>query len=154
MMHFWDNPIYPPPLSAVLSTWTEPETCLDKVTWWHFQSTSKEVIWSKTFLNFMQGLKSAILAKMKNSQNGTFEPMHEIQKIFWPKAFFSSIMKMATWKNILNLSKGQPNPGFVQEKVQKGDFLKKPMWENPCFTLTRLDSISDPKFSSIWSDQT
>jgi hypothetical protein len=35
---------------------------LDKVTWWHFQSTSKEVIWSKQFLNYMHGLKSAILA--------------------------------------------------------------------------------------------
>jgi hypothetical protein len=32
------------------------------VTWWHFQSTSKEVIWPKTFLNYMHGLKSAILA--------------------------------------------------------------------------------------------
>ena len=35
---------------------------LDKVTWWHFKSTSKEVIWPKTFLNYMHGLKSAILA--------------------------------------------------------------------------------------------
>ena len=26
----------------------------------------------------MQGLKSATLAKLKNSQNGTFEPVHEI----------------------------------------------------------------------------
>ena len=34
-------------------------------------------------------------------------------------------MKMATRKNIHNLSKGPPNPGFMQEKVQKGDFLKK-----------------------------
>ena len=24
-----------------------------------------------------------------------------------------------------NLSQGPPNPGFMQEKVQKGDFLKK-----------------------------
>ena len=35
---------------------------LDKVTWWHFQSTSKEVIWPKKFLNYMHGLKSAISA--------------------------------------------------------------------------------------------
>ena len=27
----------------------------------------------------MHGFKSAILAKMKNCQNGTFEPVHEIQ---------------------------------------------------------------------------
>ena len=32
---------------------------------------------------------------------------------------------MATRKNIHNLSKGSPNPGFMQEKLQKGDFLKK-----------------------------
>ena len=35
---------------------------LDKITWWHFQITSKEVIWPKKFLNYMHGLKSAILA--------------------------------------------------------------------------------------------
>ena len=35
----------------------------------------------------MHGIKSAILAKMKNCQNGTFEPVHEIQKKFWPKTF-------------------------------------------------------------------
>ena len=35
---------------------------LDKVTWWHFQSTSKEIICPKIFLNYMHGLKSAILA--------------------------------------------------------------------------------------------
>ena len=35
-------------------------------------------------------------------------------------------MKMAINKNIHNMSQG---PGFMQEKVQKGDFLKKPLWE-------------------------
>ena len=34
-------------------------------------------------------------------------------------------MKMAIRKNIHNTSQGLPNPGFMQEKVQKGDFLKK-----------------------------
>ena len=34
-------------------------------------------------------------------------------------------MKMATMKNIPNRSQGPPNPGFMQEKVQKVDFLKK-----------------------------
>ena len=34
-------------------------------------------------------------------------------------------MKMATRKNIHNLSQGQPNPGLMPEKGQKGDFLKK-----------------------------
>ena len=27
------------------------------------------------------------------------------------------------------MSHGFPNPGFLQEKVQKGDFLKKPLLE-------------------------
>ena len=27
------------------------------------------------------------------------------------------------------MSQGPPNPGFMQEKVQKGDFLKKPLRE-------------------------
>ena len=35
---------------------------MDKVTWWHFQSTSNEVIWPKKNLNSMHALKSAILA--------------------------------------------------------------------------------------------
>jgi hypothetical protein len=38
-------------------------------------------------------------------------------------------MKMAIKKNIHNMSKGPPNPGFMQEKVQKWDFLKKPSRE-------------------------
>ena len=73
----------------------------------------------------MHRFKSAILAIFQFCQNGTFEPVHEIQKFFWPKAFFWSIMKMGIRKNIHNLSQGPPNPGFMQEKVQKGDFLKK-----------------------------
>ena len=32
---------------------------------------------------------------------------------------------MTIRKNIPNLSQGPPNQGFMQEKVQKGDFLKK-----------------------------
>jgi hypothetical protein len=34
-------------------------------------------------------------------------------------------MKMAIRKNIHNMSLGPPNQGFMQEKVQKGDFLKR-----------------------------
>jgi hypothetical protein len=36
---------------------------------------------------------------------------------------------MAITKNIHKMSQGPPNPGFMQEKVQKGDFLKKPLQE-------------------------
>ena len=50
----------------------------------------------------MHGFKSAILEKWKNCQNGTFQPVHEIQKLFGPK-----------------------DPGFRSVKVQTEDFLKK-----------------------------
>ena len=73
----------------------------------------------------MHEFKSANLPELKNCQNVTFEPVHEIQKIFWPKDFFWSNMKVKLSKNISNMSQGRPNPGFMQEKVQKGDFLKK-----------------------------
>ena len=67
-----------------------------------------------------------MITKNEKCQNGTYEPVHEIQKNFWPKAFFWSIMKMAIRKKNFNMTQGLPNPGFMQEKVQKGDFLKKP----------------------------
>jgi hypothetical protein len=42
-------------------------------------------------------------------------------------------MKMAIKKNIHNLPQGLPNQGFMQEKVQKGDFQKKSPGENSFF---------------------
>ena len=44
----------------------------------HFHNASKEYFWPKKILNFMHRFKSAILEKLKNCQNGTFEPVHEI----------------------------------------------------------------------------
>ena len=73
----------------------------------------------------MHGFKSAILAIFQFWQNGTFEPVHEIQKLFWPKDFFWSIMKMTFKNNIANMSQGPPNPGFRSVKVENWDFLKK-----------------------------
>ena len=90
----------------------------------------------------MHRFKSAILAKLKNWQNGTFEPGHEIQNFFWSKAFFWSIMKMAVRKIFRNMSQGPPNPGFMQEKVQKGDFLKKDSRELNSFSCFRFLWIS------------
>ena len=63
---------------------------------WHFHYASKEVFWPKSFLNFMHGFKSAILAEWKNYQNGTFEPVHEIQKSFWQKYFVRFMTDMRT----------------------------------------------------------
>jgi hypothetical protein len=36
---------------------------------------------------------------------------------------------MSIRKNIHNMPQSPPNSGFLQEKVQKGDFLKKPLQE-------------------------
>ena len=66
----------------------------------------------------MHGFKSAILPKMKNCKNGTFEPVHEIQKFFWLKDFFWSIMKMTFTKKISNMSQGLPNAEFRAVRVE------------------------------------
>ena len=42
-------------------------------------------------LNFNHGFKSAILAELKNWQNGTFEPMHEIQIFFGQKTYLQAL---------------------------------------------------------------
>ena len=91
----------------------------------------------------MHRFKCAILEKLKNCQNGTFEPVHEIWIFFFlRKVFFWSIMNMAIGKNIHNMPQGLPNPWFMQEKVQKGDFLKKPSWELKIFRCFRFLWIS------------
>jgi hypothetical protein len=51
-------------------------------------------------------------------------------------------MKLAIRKNIHNLSQGPPNPGFMQKKIQKGDFLKKDSRElNFLFVLGSYESL-------------
>ena len=72
------------------------------------------------------GLKSAILSELKNCQNDTFEPLHEIQKFFLAKSFLLKRYESGNKKKLCIMSQGPPNLGFMQEKVQKGDFLKKP----------------------------
>ena len=51
---------------------------------------SKEVFWPNDFLNFMHRFKSAILPEYKNCQNGTIEPVHEIQKFFRSKGYYEN----------------------------------------------------------------
>ena len=92
---------------------------------WSQKSLSKKYFLAKKKFEFHVQVQKCHFGKNEKLPNGTFEHVHEIQNFFWPKAFFWSIMKMATRKNSHNLSKGPPNPGFMQEKVQKGDFLKK-----------------------------
>ena len=64
----------------------------------------------------MHRFKSAILAIFQFFQNGTFEPVHEIRKNFWPKVFFWSIMKVPFRKNIHNMPQGRKNlKGFTKK---------------------------------------
>ena len=68
--------------------WRTLEKVMNIFCKWHFHNASKEVFWPKKILNFMLGFKSAILAIFPFCQNGTFEPVHEIQNFFWSKDFF------------------------------------------------------------------
>jgi len=88
----------------------------------HLHSTSKDIFRQKIFLNSMKGL---IRTFWQSWQNGTFEPMHGIQKNFWPKDLFWSVMKMTFTKNIPNMSQDPPNPGFMYLNLENWDFLKK-----------------------------
>ena len=101
-----------------------------------------QIVWSTLYVYLWHRFKSAILAIFNFCQNGTFEPVHEIQNFFWPKVFFWSILKMTIRKVFHNTSQGPPNPGFMQEKVQKGDFLKKPSRKLKFFFCSRFKWIS------------
>ena len=88
MMHFWKNPIHPL-LFTVLALGRSLRHFLDKVTWWHFQSTSKQVIWPQKFLNYLHGLKSAILTLFQKGLgwpcpvSGALKTQHSIWKILF-----------------------------------------------------------------------
>ena len=69
---------------------------------------------------------------------------------FLPKTFFWSIMKMAIRIFFHNLSQGPPNPGFMQKKVQKGDFLKKDSRELKFFSCFRFLWISQRPGTLNW----
>ena len=61
----------------------------------------------------MPRFKSAILAIFQFCQNGTFEPVHEIQNFFLAKTILLKHYENGNKKNIHNLSQGPPNPGFM-----------------------------------------
>ena len=69
-----------------------------------------------------------ILAKKIFEFHASFQKCH----------FGKSIMKMAIRRNIHNSSQGLPNPGFMQKKVQKGDFLKKAIARIDFFFLFKV----------------
>jgi hypothetical protein len=57
-----------------------------------------------------------------------FEPVHEIQ-IFFGQKHFLKHYENGNKKFFRIMSQGLPNPGFMQENVQKRDFLKKDLQE-------------------------
>ena len=57
---------------------------------------------------------------------------------------------MAIRKFFQNLSQGPPNPGFMQERVQKGDFLKKDSRESKFFSYFRFLWISRRPWTLNW----
>ena len=67
-------------------------------------------------------------------------------KFFWPKVFFWRIMKMAIRIFFWTLSQGPPNLGFMQEKVKKGNFLKKSLREMNFWSLDLLEAIQGIAF--------
>ena len=56
-------------------------------------------------------------------------------EIFLTKSILLKHYENANKKKNHNMSQGPPNPGFMQEKVQKGDFLKKPLRELNFFVV-------------------
>ena len=72
----------------------------------------------------MHRFKSAILEKSVKMAVSNL-CMKFLAKIILLKYYENNNKK----KNIYKMPQGPLNPGFMQEKVQKGDFLKKPLRE-------------------------
>ena len=74
--------------------------------------------------------ENPLFVKMKNCRNGTFEPVHEIQNFFWPKAFFWSIMKIATKKFFITCPRVCQIQDLCRKKYKKGIFSDVQWWKN------------------------
>ena len=102
----------------------------------HFHNASKECFWPKKIFEFHARVQKCHFGKNEKLPKWHFWTCAWNSNFFWPKSFFWSIMEMAIRKFFCNMSQGLPNPGFMQEKVQKGDFLWCPMMKknfNPFF---------------------
>ena len=87
----------------------------------HFHNTSKEVFGlKKKNFNSIHGFQSAILPELKNCQNGTFKPVHEIWIFFWPKHSFEALCK---WQFLSTSNKG------IWSKNKSCRGLKVPFWQ-------------------------
>ena len=111
-----------------------------EISYWHFHYAPKEYFCAKKNWISCKGSKVSFWQKWKIAKMALLNLC--IQKFFWPKSFFWSIMKMAIRIFFRIITQGPPNPGFMQEKVQKGDFLKKPLRESIFFCCFRFLWIS------------
>ena len=73
----------------------------------------------------MHGFKSAILAKIKNCQNGTFEPVHEIQFFFLAKNILLKHYENGDKKKYSQLVPGSTKSRIYAGKSTKRGFSKK-----------------------------
>ena len=90
-----------------------------------FHNASKECFWPKKTLNFMHSFKSAILAEWKNCQNGTFEPVHEIQIFFCQKTSFEALWKCHLQKIFITFSRVHQIQDLSQSKYKLRLFSKR-----------------------------
>ena len=93
---------------------------------------------AKKISNIMHGIKSAILAKLKNCQNGTFEPGHEIQKKIFTRSILLKHYGNGDKKIFSQLVPGSAKSRIYAEKSKKGDFLKKDSRELKFFSCFRF----------------
>ena len=84
----------------------DPGTCYG-----HFRIASKKCFWPPKMSNFMHAFKSAILEKIKNCQNCTFEPVHEIWNFLGQKHSFEVFIYLAC------ITLNRPKNGTQSENV-------------------------------------
>ena len=73
----------------------------------------------------MHSSKSAILAKLKNCQNGTFEPVHEIQNFFLAKIILLKHYENGNKKKYSQLVPGSTKSRIYAVQSTKRGFSKK-----------------------------
>ena len=105
--------------------WWTLEQVMDIFCIWHFHNASKEVFWPNFFLNFMHGFKSAILAKWKNCQNGTFEPCMKFKKFYGQKTSFEALWKCHLQKIFITFSRVCQIQDLGQSKYKLIFFSKR-----------------------------
>ena len=105
--------------------WRTLEQVTNNFSKWLFHNASKEVFWPKIFLNFMHGFKSAILAIFTFCQNGTFEPVHEIQIFFGQKTSFEALWKCHLLKLFVTCSRVCQIQDLGQSKCKLRLFSKR-----------------------------